>query len=349
MKKIYILLIFSLLLTNIFGQISLTSRDNGLLPGDSSRTREINFVDPGNPGENLVWNFSGIVFTGKSTFCGVKENSELKATAPGGKNLTVSEDGYDYNYMVSETGYQETGYVNNAKKMTLEYPDPIVKMKYPFSYGAHFSDPFTGIAWYNGTSRIDLSGEYTVSADATGTLILPDRMVTNTLRVKIVKNYLQIGTCGSTQTRLEKYYWYAPGYRYPVMMVSTNTNTYSGKEPVVVQSAWVNVSQLSSGALTAGTDPKNQAEAGVNSAIAYPNPFSDQFTYNYLLQKQAPVTIELYDMSGQFNVRIEKRQIQSEGLHTGTVNSAVLGLAPGMYYLRFTLDKQVIVTKIVKI
>lgn len=349
MKKTYILLLFSISLSAAFGQVTVTFLNNGLMPGDSSRNHEIAWVDPGNPGGNQVWDFSGIKYTGKTTFCGVSEDPSLRMSGLNEKSLILSEDGYDYTCIFGENGCTETGYVNTARKMTLGYTDPIVKMEYPLSYGQQYSDPFTGIAWYNEKSRTDLSGVYTVKADAFGTLILPDRILKNTLRVKAVKQSLQIGVCGSSQITLTKYYWYSPGYRYPVVMICTTESMYGAKDPVTVKNAWVNLKQQSGGATAPGIEGKNQADSGENSVIVYPNPFAEQLTYNYFLRKQVPVTVELYDMSGKVNVRLEKRQVQPEGLHTGTINPAVIGMPPGVYYLRFTLDKQVVVSKIVKI
>jgi hypothetical protein len=349
MKKIYILLLFSIFLSNLFGQVTLTFRNNGMLAGDSSRTYEISYVDPGNPGENQVWNFSGIQYTGKTTFGGVDRDLSLKTTGTAEQGMVISEDGYNYSYLAGENGYEETGYVNSGKKLVLNYSDPIVKMKYPLSYGQQFSDPFAGVAWYNEKSRTDLSGNYNLTADAYGTLILPDRILKNTLRINTVKQSLQVGVCGSTQSKIVKYYWFAPGYRYPVLMVCTNESRYSGKEPVVVKSAWVNLDQRMSGTDAPVADAKKQAETGENSVIVYPNPFSEQLTYNYFLRKQVPVMVDLYDMSGKFNIRVEKKQLQAEGLHTGFLNASLLGIPPGIYYLRFMFDRQVVVSKIVKI
>jgi hypothetical protein len=349
MKKIYILLLFTISLSAVFGQVTLNFRNNGMIPGDSSRTQEISYVDSGNPGENQVWDFSGIQYTGKTTFSGIAEDQTLKTTGTGEKSLVVSEDGYDYNYLLGESGCTETGYANLSKKMTLGYTDPIVKMKYPLSFGQQYSDPFAGVAWYCEKSRVDLSGVYTVHADAFGTLILPGHILKNVLRVKSVKQSLQVNTCGSTQMTLTKYSWYAPGYRYPVMMVSTSESRYGAKDPVIVKTAWVSLNQQQGGALATSAGSASQVNAGENSVVVYPNPFTEQATYTYFLQKQVPVTVEMYDMSGKLNVWIEKKQVQAEGLHTGNFNATYLGLLPGVYYLRFTLDKQVVVTKIVKI
>jgi len=54
-------------------------------------------------------------------------------------------------------------------------------------------------------------------------------------------------------------------------------------------------------------------------------------------------------MSGKISMRLVKNQVQAEGLHTGEIDGVQLGLAPGVYYIRFTFDKQVVVNKIVKI
>ena len=301
MKKILILLLFSIFLSNVFGQVTLSYHNNGMLPGDSSRTHEITYIEPGSPGENQVWDLSGIQFSGKTTFCGVKEDASLKVTGTDEKSLLLAEDGYEYTFISGEQGYIETGYVNTAKKLTLAYSDPILKIKYPFSYGQQFSDPFTGVAWYNEKSRIDLSGTYTLTADAYGTLILPDRILKNTLRVKSVRQSLQIGVCGSTQSNTVKYYWFASGFRYPVVMVSTTENKYGEKEPIVVKSAWVNLNQTTTSPFTAGIG--NQAETNENAVVVHPNPFTEQVSYTYFLAKQVPVTVELYDMTGQFNIR----------------------------------------------
>ena len=349
MKKINILLLFSILLSNAFGQVTLNFRNNSPLPGDSSRTRDISYVDPGKPGENLVWDFSGLQYTGKTSFCGVKDNSLLKIAGTGETNLILSEDGYDYTYVTRENGYDETGYTNTARKMTLGYSDPIAKMKYPFSFGQQFTDAFSGIAWSNGTSRTDLNGQIKVTADAFGTLIFPDRILTNVLRVEAVRQSLQVSVCGSTQANMVKYYWFAPGYRYPVLMVCTSESRYGINEPVIVRSAWVNLNQQASGALAGEGDPGKQAGTAGNTVVVYPNPFTEQVTYSYFLRNQVPVTVELYDMSGKFNIRVEKKQLQTEGVHTGSVNADVHGMPPGVYYLRFTLDNQVVVSKIVKI
>jgi hypothetical protein len=307
------------------------------------------YVSPGAAGENQVWDFSAIQVSGKTSYRGVSEDMTHKMAGPGERNIVLAEDGYEYSYICSENSIREIGYANPGKKMTLGYDTPLVQMKYPFSFGQQFAQPCSGIAWYHDRSRIDFSGTYAVTADAYGTLILPDRIMKNTLRVKVVKQSLQISVCGSTQSTSTKYFWYAPGYRYPVLMLGTTENKYGAKEPVTHTNAWLNLNQASGGAASSVTLSDGQSETSENTVIVFPNPFSEQVTFNYFLRSQVPVSIELYDMSGKFNILVEKKKTQLDGLHTGTLNASKMGLPPGVYYLRFTFDRQVVVSKIVKI
>lgn len=349
MKKIHILLFCSIFVSTVLGQVTLTFRNNGLVPGDSSRTQEITYIDPGNAGENQLWDFSGIRNTSKTTYCGVKSDPAFSVKDNGGSGMILSEDGYDHTLISSENEYEETGYINTARHQTMVCSDPVVKMKYPFPFGRTFSDAFTGVESYNEKNKVSQEGTYSVTADAYGTLILPDRILKNTLRLKTVMQSLHTGKCGSTQSLVVKYYWYAPGYRYPVLMTGTTENKYGIKDPVIFKHAWLNLDQRSFGSPAEDAGVNSQPGPEGNAVIVFPNPFGEQATYHYFIREQVPVMVELYDMSGKFSICVEKKQLRTEGLHTGTIRPADLGLTPGIYYLRFTLDKEVVVDKVVKI
>ena len=350
MKNILPAFIVLFMASGLFAQNSLTYRNNSLIPGDSSACREIRFVEPGIAGPNQIWDFSKIEFTGKSPVSLMQPASSLKITGVEEYNVLLKDNGYDYFMNSSESKLEERGYVSKEKKMTLSYSDPVIKMKYPFFYGDQFTDPFTGVAFFSETSRIDFSGNNTVSADAYGTLILPDMVLKNVLRVKSEKKGLQISMCGSTEISIVKYYWYAPGFRYPVAGVSTVETRYRGGEPEITKSAFVNTWQQHDGnSVATSNDPGKLIEKSDVSVIVFPNPFTEKLSYNYFLRKQVPVSIELYDMSGKSSLKIMKNQVQTVGLHTGELDGVTAGLAPGVYYIRFTFDKQVVVSKVVKI
>lgn len=350
MKTILLTSVVMLMAIGLFAQTSLTHGKNALLAGDLNTYREIQFYDPGNSGSNQIWDFSLIQYTGKSPVSTIIAASIPKMGGVGDYNLSLSDSGNDYFMNSSEERLEEWGYDNKELKLTLKYSDPVVKMKYPFSYKDQFADHFIGIALYNETNTIDFFGDCTVEADAYGTLILPDQVIDNVLRVKSVKKGWQINMCGTTKVNIVKYMWYASGYRYPLLSISTVENVRDTGAPEIIKSAFTNTTQLNErGAVIIPKDPAKQVEKpGVSVNIA-PNPFSTTLTFNYVLTAQIPVSIELYDMSGKHIGWLVDNQKQSVGYHTGELNASTYSLMPGTYFIRFTFNNQVVNHKIVKI
>ena len=217
MKKLFTLSILFIVSIGLFAQTSLTFKNNGLSIGDSNTSQEIQYLDPGNTGTGQTWDFTNLIYTGKSPVSSILIPPVQKLTGIGSTNILLNDNGYDYFMKSSENQLEELGYVNKELKINLVYSDPVIKMKYPFSYGAMFSDHFIGVAFANDSNRIDFFGDCFVNADATGTMILPDRIVENTLRVKSVKKGIQINMCGKVDVNIVRYSWYADGYRYPIL------------------------------------------------------------------------------------------------------------------------------------
>jgi hypothetical protein len=357
MKTLLLTSILFFISSGVYSQISLTQSDNALILGDSFSYQEIQFTDPGNAGPNQIWDFSRIQFTGKSLSSSMQSAPAQKIAAIGEFNLSLSENGYNYFMNSSQNKLEECGYVNNDLKMTLVYSDPVVKMKYPFSYGENFIDHFIGVANVNETNRIDFFGDNFVAADAYGTLILPGQVIENALRVKSTKKGLQINMCGTTDVNIIKYSWYASGYRYPVLNVSTVETRSNDGAPVITKSAYTNTGQrLEERSAIIGLNipvrPLNQGsqiEKPDVSVTVSPNPFLEILTFQYFLSEQLPVSIELYDSSGKHSGWLAKDQIQPVGLHTDELNAMKYNLTPGVYFIRFTFDKQVVISRIVKI
>jgi len=347
-----ILLTSTLILTaiSLFAQTSLTHDNNSLLSGDSFIFKEIQSPDPGNSGSNQTWDFSMIQFTAKNSVSTLSDAPIPIFAGAGSYNLSLGESGYDYFMNSTSNKLEEMGYVNSEKKLTLIYSDPVVKMKYPFSYGDQFTDHFIGVATYNESYTIDFFGDCLVTADAYGTLIMPDKILANSLRVKSVKTGLQINMCGTTDVNIVKYAWYSPGYRYPVLSISTVENKYSSGSTEIIKTAFTNTEQTTEkSALLGSLNPVKQIELQEITVVLSPNPFSEKLTFNYMLPGPLPVSIELYDMTGKQNGWLVKNQPQSQGYHTGELDAATYGLTPGIYFMRFTFDKQVIIRKVVKL
>src|ERR1035438_4711447 len=273
MKKIIILflpLFFSLI---SLSQVSLTRVNNVPVPGDSNSYIKILFVDPGNAGPDQVWDFSGISLTGEKVLSKITSASSDKDKSSPDYDFVINEKDADYYIKVPSDSYQEVG--GTKKGYILFYTDPVVRMIYPFAYGDHYTDNFTGLAKVKDVKRVDFNGVYSASADAYGTLILPDHAYLNVLRVKTESDGLEINPCNSVEVKMIHYLWYAPSHRYPLLNVSISERRVSGKDAGIEKSALVWSGGNGSNPEVTG-QPQGIATVDDGSVVVvYPNPFSD--------------------------------------------------------------------------
>ena len=341
-----------LLPVGLSAQTSLTFLNNSLRINDSNTYQEIQFPDPGTSGPNQEWDFSHIQFTDKSQCSSIQFPTMQKVTGIANFNLVLADNGYQYFMNSLESGLEEAGYVNNDLKLSLVYIDPVLKMKYPFAYGNQYTDHFEGVALYDGTSKIDIAGDFIVSADAYGTLILPDRVIKDVLRVKSVKQGQQNNVCGTTDFSIVRYSWYAAGYRYPLLNLNTVETRSNGVPAVITKTANYNIQQPyeKKGVLGAVAQSSPAALPGSEvEVVISPNPFKDRLTYSYFLPESMDVSIDLYEMSGKTIGWIFKKQSQASGLHNVELFASKFGLVPGVYFMRFAFDKQIVIKRIVKL
>lgn len=325
-------------------QTTLTFSRHALLPGDSVVSREISYVEPGNAGINQVWDFSGIHFTGKISTSQIMAASAGRSAEEADFNAVMKEEGKDYYIQIGENEYVEKGFTSD--NISIIYSDPITRLKFPFVYGQTLSDKYQGDAVYCGNRIIPFTGDYKVTADAYGTLILPDRIIRDVIRLKIEKSAFQVNPCNITETSIVRYVWYAPDARYPVMGTMYTERKTTAREPEVTKSAFINPQNAGLQFITAdNVYPDHIADFSV---VTYPNPFIEKLDYVYLLRKPMKVTVELIDLSGQELWVVENEVRQAEGLHFGEIDSYSHNLPKGIYHLRFTFDNETYASKVVK-
>ncbi len=347
MKTYILIFTFIGLIFNAFSQTTITYDQRALEAGDQNTFQAIEYVLPGGSGPNQIWDFSKIQYTGEIDEGSLNTTPSKTPARIGQFNMVVTEKDKEYYYNLTTTTLEELGYL--SEEYDLVYTDPVLKMVYPFSFGDEFTDQWAGNAVFKGVTNIDLTGDYTVTADAFGTLILPDRVLKNTLRVRSEKTGIEVNMCSSIEVSIIRYFWYAPGYRYPVLYTSVREYTATGKDPVVEKTSGINLQQ-SLEILADGEENQQLLETEADVAvIVYPNPFDEKLTYNYFLRKNLSVSIDLYDISGRIDKSLLKTQNQPEGLYTNDLISTDYSLKPGIYYLRFSFDNKVVVKKIVKL
>jgi hypothetical protein len=349
MKRSIIASLAMLLATTAFPQVSVTYKDHSPLPGDPIVYRPIKYVLPGEAGPDKLWDFSKMQDSGKSFVSRVNPQNAKELKDAREYNIIATEDEYTYYNNINREFSEIKGCTSD--RISLVYSNSLITMKYPFAYGDHFTDTFVSNAIKDSVMAIRADGEVNVSADAYGTLVLPDRMIRNSLRVKTEKNSIDVGPCGMADRHTVQYQWYATGFRYPVLTVTRREVTYNGQEiPVVTQTAYYTVQQGRAANSTANIkgqkDPVDNSEYAV---ISWPNPFSEDFSYCFFIRNRMAVTVGLYDMSGKLLFELLNNPEQTDGLYTASFNADVRGLTPGVYYIRFTFDKKTVVNKVVKI
>ena len=77
----------------------------------------------------------------------------------------------------------------------------------------------------------------------------------------------------------------------------------------------------------------------------YPNPFSDKLEVHFYLENDSEINLELIDSNGKSLLQLIDNQCFEKGNHR--INFDNLSLTNGFYSLRMTLDKEVLVRKII--
>jgi len=346
MKNIYLVFISSLFVaTSAFSQFALTYKNNAPLVGDSVRTQPIENILPGGEGPDQVWDFSKIRFTGEKATSFLTENPSQAIEGIGSHNATLNDKVYEYVYNIGENQSEIVGLI--TKDLKVVFSDPILKIKYPVSFGTSFTDDFSGNGADSYKSNIAVSGTNSFKADGYGILKLRDKTLNNVLRVKIEENKMQLNPCSVYEMKTTTYFWYAPTFRYPIMGTTTREVKSSVGNTVVTQTAFINEKVISSSSLVTGLD-HTAVNTDEISLSLYPNPFVETLNYNYYLTKQVPVTIELIDITGKTIMEIISGQMQSEGFHSGHIDAVKNHLERGMYSFRITCGEKVLVSKAVK-
>ena len=136
-----------------------------------------------------------------------------------------------------------------------------------------------------------------------------------------------------------------------MLIISDVTNQAEGRDPVLKRNAYVNLNQPSN---IPGSNPATainapEPENTFQTVDLYPNPFEDNINYSYFLSHKSNVSIYIGDILGDKGWEIQSGQLQHSGLHTGELNLSIYNLPPGVYLLKFIIDKRSITQKVVKI
>ena len=328
MKHFLTLLISTLGATSLlFSQVTMTKAGHGFFPGENHECQAVQYQSPGESGQSCVWDFS------KATLLDEKKSvSDLLDDI--GSVKVSRNDGCEFFFVNTELTNEYWGY--KAGNSTLQYTEPIVKTKYPQTYGTQFSGKYAGTYTIEGNSTYSskIEGTYSTHADAIGVVILPDNVSFTALRVKTTE--------GTASFERVKYLWYAQEVRLPLFVTLEDYSiSRNGDRKLLDSRSYLN------------TNPQSKSPTGIQapdvafSFQAFPNPFRDELQLTYSLGEKAIVTIELYTQTGAKLATLLSGELQG-GTQTFSQDVSKYTQQPGVYLLKINVGGKSYTEKIVK-
>jgi len=352
----------------------LNAHHNHYRTGDILIKQQVEYVNPGNPGANKLWDFSKLKsvneeytlqydppsLEGDSIYIlGNKRYNKKKVSD--NELIVGTEHNTMYYYHLTNDSLLQTGHENPS--VILEYTRPMALILYPLNYGQAVTSNYEAEGLYSGTVHIQTQGTMVTTADAYGKIVLPSGdTLSPVLRVKTIQTIYNIPNQDSetqsisenTGMQLETCRWYSKGYRYPVFETVRNTNLENNTE--IFSTAFYFPPQDH---LYLDTDPENLAlldelwketenDTTTNNQQAktvslediltckmYPNPVESYLNLEYELKEDAKVSFELYSMDGMPVKKITVKD-KSKGMYYETLDCS--NLQPKNYVLKITAN-----------
>lgn len=324
--------------TATFGQTVLKEKTHGLLPGNPNPMIETEFSTPGAAGEGVVWDFSAL--PQKAAFYGhVEEPITYNPPVEAAKsNTLLIEDNLEA-FMTTNANELRV-LANRVGTFVRTFEKPVLKMRYPFAYGDRFAERTPASIYYTNsdfTQKFVL--DYSVEADAYGTLLLPGTTLKNVLRVVTTHSYIYDNNYTST---VVTYRWYVKSHRYPVLSLIFEKRNDGTLYPLKgAYNAVVEAPEILAKA-------EKEGKGAVTTLNLYPNPFSAELNVKYTLSARTNVSIALYNAQGLL-VKTLLQQNQEEGAYTSTYTNEVQSIPAGMYVLRVEANGGVLSQQVVKV
>ncbi|MBN1415076.1 MAG: T9SS type A sorting domain-containing protein [Bacteroidales bacterium] len=340
MKKIVCILIdFCFLLITAFSQKPpvLTYETHALQAGLNNNMILCKYVDPGHEGYNALWDFSFLEAI--SDFTGtISGNTRLKVTdAFNQANTALAEFGNRFYLKVTPDNIEQYGYSTHNNTVIVTYKKPFIKMVFPFTMGDRYSGDYYG-SMKMGNCEFPLAGNYEVTADGSGKLILPgNATIDNALRVKTVKSY-EMEVSGTTHfINITTFRWYGCYNRYPLLVLTAIKTSVGYSVTYSYQAAYNNVINSP----VADVEPDKYS----TSIRAYPNPAHERMTIEYKLVSPGKVKIEIYNNTGRM-IRTLLDDYMDTGIYRFPFFPGKEGLSPGIYIIKADLNQTVVTEEI---
>lgn len=326
-----------------FAQFKMKPQTHGFRPEQQNPMVLTKYVDPGEAGRNVTWDFRDLD-VGNNFVGNINKTVNTQCfTTFAGANAVLEEFGNMFVFNATERSLEQVGFMSKNGSTVIKYKRPFVKMRYPFTYKSSFSGEFEGEYIFNNRTIGSLAGVYTVRADARGTLLLPaNRELKQVLRVKEIKNFDQIINGNRVNFETVTYRWYVENHPFPVLVLISDTyNTPGGRTQTTHLAAY------NSHVVTPETNKSYRAEPqGFGTMTVYPNPYKEQVHINFTLAQEANVNLAIYDITGKLVKQLFNGK-RGAGQAQFVVAASDLGLGQAAFIVRLEVDGKVTTRKII--
>ncbi len=287
------------------------------------------YFNPGSAGANQTWNFASLTSTGTSSVTVVSVGSTAHGSSFPNATFALAPSASSTSYYAaSSSSFQYYGDYNGSTLQAYSNPEDL--LRYPFTYGNSYSDPYT--CNYMSSAPEYRKGTVTVTADGYGTLILPNGTFSNVLRVHMVESQVDsanlTGFVSLGTYRRSEYAWYLPGNAWMIascdsITINSVINGTVGTPTYVTTGGYTSV-------IHAGIEEMDNL---LQSLHVYPNPSHGVVTLQFDLNKTSKYEVNLFNYSGQ-KVGETIQEEGMEGSNLKEINTA--GLAKGIYFVQVT-------------
>lgn len=215
-----------LLAIDVSAQTSITSQYNGYRDDDKLYRIVANDTTLGNRGDSCVW---------KLPAAQDDDNFFKQTVYLRNDSLTIVENDLMLHYIATEQGLSIRGF--QTRDMYSVQDTLSLELKYPFAYGDSISDTFSRTSTYYNTFTVRENGSCYTVCDGRGILTDGEETLKDVLRVHYhsttISEYNNVEDGNAlpevSEVTEDKYVWYYPGCRYPVMDTRIITSKSNGE------------------------------------------------------------------------------------------------------------------------
>lgn len=224
MKRNFIISVIlgALVSATSYAQTTVTNQYNGYRDGDRLYRIVTDYSYIGNKGEDCIWELPSAQKNDKFFIQTVSLRND---------SLTITEGDLMLHYIANDKelsmrGFQNRGICSVQDNHTLE-------LNYPFTFGDSITSKYSRKTTYYDMFTVEGEGTTYTVCDGLGILTDGIETLENVLRVHhhntIVSKFDNVdGTPVEAETTEDKYLWYYPGCRYPVMDTRVISSKTSG-------------------------------------------------------------------------------------------------------------------------